>query len=315
MTIQTVETVYRVQIAPLQENGRPYLQTARQLGITNLNACHASRLIFLQGSLSEAGIAEIAESLLVDPVVEELTINSQQSTVNNQRLTNSQFTIETVLHPGVTDPPAENLVRAAHRLGFTGLQAAATGHHFALSGDLSEADLHRLATEVFANPVIQHTAVNHPIAPPFIPVPAVDDTVEIIPIRDADDARLTAVSQERRLALDLVEMQAIQAWFQREGRDPSDVELEMLAQTWSEHCVHKTFKAVIDYTGPDGETETIDGLLNSYIRAATEKVNKPWVRSAFVDNAGIVAFDDQFDLAFKVETHNHPSALEPFGGA
>ena len=109
-------------------------------------------------------------------------------------------------------------------------------------------------------------------------------------------------------------MQAIQKYFQGEKREPTDVELEMLAQTWSEHCVHKTFKAVIDYTGPEGQI-TIDGLLNTYIRAATEKVNKPWVRSAFVDNAGVIAFDGDFDLAFKVETHNHPSALEPFGGA
>lgn len=324
---EAFSAVYRILITPRQENGdgqrsgRTFIQTAHQLGIIGLTACHASRLIFLQGSLSESEVAEIAETLLVDPVVEEWSIANYQLPVANEPLTIDHWSltvdnfIETTLHPGVTDPPAENLVRAAHRLGFTGLQAAATGHHFALSGELSEDDLHRLATELFANPVIQHTAVNHPIAPPFIPVQAVDETVEIIPIRDADDAQLTAVSQRRRLALDLAEMQAIQAWFRREGRDPSDVELEMLAQTWSEHCVHKTFKAVIEYTGPDGETETIDGLLNTYIRAATEKVNKPWVRSAFVDNAGIVAFDDQFDLAFKVETHNHPSALEPFGGA
>ncbi|GAB4262889.1 MAG: hypothetical protein Kow0080_00630 [Candidatus Promineifilaceae bacterium] len=309
----TLSTVYRILITPKQENGRnqqsgrTFIQTAHQLGITGLTACRVSRLIFLKGNLSEADVAKIAEALLVDPVTEQAVINNPMH--------HSPFTIETALHPGVTDPPAENLVRAAHRLGFTGLQAAATGCHFALSGELSEADLRRLATEVFANPVIQHTAVNHPIAPPFIPVQAVDDTIEIIPIRDADDARLTAVSQQRRLALDLAEMQAIRDWFRREGRDPSDVELEMVAQTWSEHCVHKTFKAVIDYTSPDGETETIDGLLKTYIRAATEKVNKPWVRSAFIDNAGIVAFDDNFDLAFKVETHNHPSALEPFGGA
>ncbi|MCZ7669491.1 MAG: AIR synthase related protein [Chloroflexi bacterium] len=93
------------------------------------------------------------------------------------------------------------------------------------------------------------------------------------------------------------------------------MELEMIAQTWSEHCVHKTFRAKIEYTGPDGKTETIDGILNTYLRAATEQINKPWVYSAFVDNAGIVRFDDSYDLAFKAETHNHPSALDPFGGA
>ncbi len=117
-------------------------------------------------------------------------------------------------------------------------------------------------------------------------------------------------------------MRAIRNYYYEEGREPTDLELEMLAQTWSEHCSHKTFKATITYSGPPSAdpsaaptVQTIDGLLNTYIRRATEQLNKPWVRSAFVDNAGLVAFDETYDLAFKVETHNHPSALEPFGGA
>src|SRR5262245_18749052 len=96
----------------------------------------------------------------------------------------------------------------------------------------------------------------------------------------------------------------------------------MLAQTWSEHCSHKTFRATIRYSGPPGADpaaapieRTIDGLLKTFIRRATEQVGKPWVRSAFVDIAGVIAFDDVYDRAFKLETHNHPSALEPFGGA
>ena len=79
--------------------------------------------------------------------------------------------------------------------------------------------------------------------------------------------------------------------------------------------MHKTFKALIDFTDAAGQVRQIDGILRSTIRAATEKVNKPWVHSAFVDNAGIIDFDDQYEVSFKVETHNHPSALEPFGGA
>jgi phosphoribosylformylglycinamidine synthase len=139
-------------------------------------------------------------------------------------------------------------------------------------------------------------------------------------------------------------MQAIQRYFQLEEREPTDAEIETLAQTWSEHCVHKTFRAkivcretggewrvasgekpeaLLDAGDPISDTQypipaiatTVNGLLRTYIRAATEEVNKPWVRSAFVDNAGVIAFDEQWDLAFKVETHNHPSALEPFGGA
>ena len=115
-------------------------------------------------------------------------------------------------------------------------------------------------------------------------------------------------------------MRTIQQFYVDLGRSPTDIELETLAQTWSEHCVHKTFRAEIDFSVQNaaGEVihqETVDGLLNQYIRAATERVYPDWLHSAFVDDAGIIAFDDNLDLAFKVETHNHPSALEPFGGA
>ncbi|MEZ4734272.1 MAG: phosphoribosylformylglycinamidine synthase subunit PurL [Caldilineaceae bacterium] len=122
------------------------------------------------------------------------------------------------------------------------------------------------------------------------------------------------------LSLDRAEMRAIQEFYEELDRPPTDVELETLAQTWSEHCVHKTFRASIDFTWQDADGNIkqqtqVDGLLKQYIRAATEAINPAWLRSAFVDNAGIIAFDNHYDLAFKVETHNHPSALEPFGGA
>jgi phosphoribosylformylglycinamidine synthase len=198
-----------------------------------------------------------------------------------------------------------------------------------LHGELHEEQLHTLARTVFSNPVVQRYAIDQQIEPPFVPYQQTDTTVEVIPLRVADDDDLREISSKRRLALDLSEMQAIRAYYEQEGRDPTDAELETLAQTWSEHCVHKTFRAKISltngsYAGEDGlggeidgvdQPEVINGLLKSAIRAATERIAKPWVRSAFVDNAGIIAFDDQWDLAFKVETHNHPSALEPFGGA
>ena len=168
---------------------------------------------------------------------------------------------------------------------------------------------------------------------PFAPPAQASDVVESIPLREMEDDELETTSVERVLFLDLAEMQAIRRYYRAQGRDPTDVELETLAQTWSEHCVHKTFRAVIDYTVVDGGTQgagerdepaassqaeppqRIDGLLKTYLRAATEQIDKPWVLSAFVDNAGILAFDDEWDVSFKAETHNHPSALEPFGGA
>jgi len=132
--------------------------------------------------------------------------------------------------------------------------------------------------------------------------------------------QLLALSKKGLLALNLDEMRTIQQHYRQEGREPTDVELETLAQTWSEHCSHKTFKATIDYREVDShghvlEQETIPGLLKHYIMRATQQVERPWVVSAFSDNAGIVRFTETQDIAFKVETHNHPSAIEPFGGA
>jgi len=109
----------------------------------------------------------------------------------------------------------------------------------------------------------------------------------------------------------LAEMQTIRDYCQKENRDLTDVEFETIAQTWSEHCVHKTFKAKV--TLDNGQV--IDSIIKTYLKSATDKINAPWVISAFVDNAGIIDFDDEFEISFKAETHNHPSAIEPFGGA
>ncbi|MFW5748254.1 MAG: phosphoribosylformylglycinamidine synthase subunit PurL [Chloroflexota bacterium] len=254
--------------------------------------------------------------MLADPVVETYAIDQARPAAE------AGHSIDVTLLPGVTDPAAESLVGAAQVLGIHGLSRVATGSRYLVDGPRSPEILENLARTVFANPLIQHICIDAPIEAPFVAVQAADDTVEVILLRNADDERLMAISTERRLSLDINEMRAIRDYYQEIDRDPTDAELEMLAQTWSEHCVHKTFRAQITYTGPAGAdphgpqiTQTIDGILKTYIRAATEKVNKPWVRSAFVDNAGIIAFDDRWDLAFKVETHNRPSALEPFGGA
>ncbi|GAC1358787.1 MAG: phosphoribosylformylglycinamidine synthase subunit PurL [Ktedonobacteraceae bacterium] len=135
-----------------------------------------------------------------------------------------------------------------------------------------------------------------------------------------NDEQLLAFSKAGLLSLNLDEMRVIQRHYKEQRREPTDVELETLAQTWSEHCSHKTFKATIEYQecdahGTIAEQETIHGLLKRYIMRATEQVRPEWLVSAFSDNAGIVRFTDTHDIAFKVETHNHPSAIEPFGGA
>ena len=134
-------------------------------------------------------------------------------------------------------------------------------------------------------------------------------------ILNADDAELMRISREGTLSLNLNEMKAIQTHFGTLGRNPTDVEIETIAQTWSEHCVHKTFKSIILYSEGEKESEQIDGLFPTYIQQATEEIAKPWCVSVFSDNAGIIEFDETFNLVFKVETHNHPSAIEPYGGA
>lgn len=146
-----------------------------------------------------------------------------------------------------------------------------------------------------------------------------EDTVETLPLLKATDDEMMRLSRDGMLALNLEEMRSIRRHFSAIGRDPTDVELETLAQTWSEHCKHKVFNGVIDYVS-GRKTERIDNLFARSIRKATEDIRRAkgardQCVSVFVDNAGIIEFDDDFHLVFKVETHNHPSALDPYGGA
>ncbi|HRL11464.1 MAG TPA: phosphoribosylformylglycinamidine synthase subunit PurL, partial [Aggregatilineales bacterium] len=311
--------VFRIEIRPKHRTSSTRIvQSAHHLNITGVTGCFAGRLFFVAGDITAADAERLAAALLADPVTEDYHLGATPRP-------DGLHLIETTLHPGVTDPAAESLLHAAHLIGLTGVQRCATGARFEVEADatLTAATLTRLAEEILSNPVMQRAGLDAPIDAPFVPVDPSDDTVEVIAVRGLDDDALLAISQERRLSLDVYEMRAIRDYFEGVGRDPSDAELEMLAQTWSEHCVHKTFKANITYTGPahgaPAHTEPVEqrisGLLKTYIRAATEQLDRPWVRSAFVDNAGIVRFDDAWDLAFKVETHNRPSALEPFGGA
>ncbi len=126
----------------------------------------------------------------------------------------------------------------------------------------------------------------------------------------ATDQQLIEISNELALGLSLEEMKSIQTYFKSEGRNPTDLELQTISQTWSEHCYHKTFKGKIQIDGKE-----IDSLFKTYIQKATKEIKAPWCFSVFEDNAGIVKFDKGYGIAAKVETHNHPSAVEPFGGA
>jgi phosphoribosylformylglycinamidine synthase II len=298
-----------------------------QLGLDQVRSVQVSDLYFLRADLSPADLERLATELLADPVVEGY--RCQALTPPHHHSPVGRGVVEVGFRPGVTDSVAENLLHRAQLLGIGTVEAVSTGTRYIFEGDLSADDLHRIAREALCNDVVQ-TYTLGTLPPAFVPRAEPSDAVEIVPIRDADDERLARMSVERVLFLSLDEMKAIQDYFDRLGRDPTDVELETLAQTWSEHCQHKAFKAKIDYICRGGLPrvlpgagrvdnppygETIPGLLHTYLRAATEQLGRDWVLSAFVDNAGIIDFDDDFELSFKLETHNHPSALEPFGGA
>ena len=131
-----------------------------------------------------------------------------------------------------------------------------------------------------------------------------------IKLQGVSNKQLVQVGTELGIGLNLEEMKKVQKYFSEKRRSPTDVELQTIGQTWSEHCYHKTFKGEIILG-----KKKLKSLFKTYISKATKELNPSWCISVFEDNAGIVDFDKGFAVAAKVETHNHPSAVEPFGGA
>ena len=282
-------------------------EQARWLGIAGVRAIRRSSLVFLRGDLDTATKASLVDGLLADPLLQDASWS--RSVTSDQEAAVAPVTVvETLLHPGVTDPVAQAVQRGAALAGVTAIAEVATGTRFEIEGDLAPGDVRLLVARLLANPVVEHAVVGEIVPPTGHDEQA--PAVEHLAVTALDDAALLALSKERGLALDLAEMHAVRTWFREQGREPSDVELETLAQTWSEHCAHKTFRATV--TWEDGTP--VEPLLRQ-LRRVTEAIAAPWVRSAFVDNAGIIAFDDDVELSIKAETHNHPSAIEPFGGA
>ena len=124
----------------------------------------------------------------------------------------------------------------------------------------------------------------------------------------ANENELLEISKSTGIGLNLREMKKVQRYFRDKKRNPTDIELEILGQTWSEHCCHKTFNGKIRI-----DKKEIDGLFKTYIAKATDEINAKWCISVFEDNAGIINFNEKYGIAAKVETHNHPSAVEPLG--
>ena len=320
--------VFRIEVnSRSQKDESRITAAAHRLGIHSLLSCQRSRLYFLTNladrALGADEIDNLCAFLLVDPVTETAQVSQEYRphsppVAAQPACELSVHVIEVALRPGVTDVAARELERGAAELGIHHLEAV-TAAQYRLTGNLSTSELHSLARGLLCNDTIERYSLGA-IEPVFGHSSSSSGLVEQVSLTGLGLEELLECSRQRSLSLDAREMKEIQSFYEEIGRDPTDVELETLAQTWSEHCVHKTFKSTISLSQRSASGETlpnreIQGLLRTYIQAATEKVNRPWVRSAFVDDAGIIEFDDQFDLAFKVETHNHPSALEPFGGA
>jgi phosphoribosylformylglycinamidine synthase len=270
------------------------LADAHALGLAEITAIDVADLVFVAGGSNRAEL----QALLVDPLLQTGDWAVPESTA-----------IETALLPGVTDASAMAVALAAETIG-SPIAAVATGTRYEVHGDVDDTTMSVLAKRLLANQVIERWSVG-PIEPTFVDAEATADTgVELVEIDGLDDDALSVLNRERGLSLDMAELHAIADHFRAAGRAPTDVELETLAQTWSEHCAHKTFRALI--TGDDGKPIT---PLLQQLRDATTAIDAPFLRSAFVGNAGIVSFSDGATIAVKAETHNHPSAIEPFGGA
>jgi phosphoribosylformylglycinamidine synthase subunit PurSL len=303
-----------------------------------ITSAMVAQIYLIEADLEPEQLQAVADRLLADPVTESAAEGAAPAP-------RDASTIEVHPLPGVMDPVAQS-VREAMRelLGLEGTDdiQVSTALRYDLVG-LSATEAGTLARRLLANPVI-HAIHTKPFCPKELPRGhAYALKVARIPLRTLSDEQLTKLSRDAHLFLSLDEMKAIQAEYRRLEREPTDIELETLAQTWSEHCVHKTLKSriryrndgaterrsdggedPIDWNGrpghtvhPDG-TVTIDNLLKSTVAAATYELiadGVDWTLSVFKDNAGIIAFDDTTAVCVKVETHNHPSALEPYGGA
>jgi phosphoribosylformylglycinamidine synthase subunit PurSL len=314
--------VHRFIVKPKARNdprSLGYLADAHSLGLNQVREIQCYDLYFLRGDLREDQVRQAADQLLHDPVTQQVEAALLKTAPGDRDGGEPGRLIEVALRPGVTDPIATQILHSTHLIHLNNINAASTGLRFVIKGDeITDELLHILATRLFANPIIQRYALGE-ITPTFLEPVEPNTTVETVVLRGKNAEELLQASNDHRAALNLIEMQAIQAYCEQEKRDLTDIEFEMLAQTWSEHCVHKTFKAKVHIEQSSEQDrkypQEYNHLFNETIRAATREISANWVKSAFRDNAGIIAFDDDHELSFKVETHNHPSAIEPFGGA
>ncbi|MBL1218102.1 MAG: phosphoribosylformylglycinamidine synthase [Planctomycetes bacterium] len=333
--------IHRIEVhcqdEALDSRGAGIARSAQDvLGISSSSSLsvRSADVYLIEADLTDEQMQTLADGLLADPVTQCAVIGARDE-VSGESL------IEVHPLPGVMDPVAESVELSIREL--IGIEARVrSGTRYGISG-VTNAQARALADRLLSNSVI-HAVYEHAHCPESFPVgSAADHAIREVPLRDLDDAGLLKLSRSAHLFLSVDEMRTIRDYYAQQGREPRDIELETLAQTWSEHCVHKTLKSTIEYEGVplpvmspavgSGQrpgVEVVDAnsgrvvihnLLKSTVAAATHELmadetnGVDWCLSVFVDNAGVVAFDDEAAICFKVETHNHPSAIEPYGGA
>ncbi|MGE5253806.1 MAG: phosphoribosylformylglycinamidine synthase subunit PurL [Planctomycetaceae bacterium] len=286
-------------------------------------------------SLSRDELEKVATGPFLDPVIQNYSIGKPFEA-------DFDWAIEVGYKPGVTDNVGRTAREAVEILLQRKLkpgEGVYTSVLYFLKGLLARHQAESIATNLLANTLIQRFEVKDrkswdPETGMGVTVPKVTGRnqvrVEELNLQVSDE-ELMRISSRRVLALSLKEMRALQQYAQNPARlaerkkvglaeHLTDCEVEALAQTWSEHCKHKIFNARIDYTDDRGEVQRIDSLFDSYIKKSTDEIRKAmgekdWCVSVFKDNAGVMKFNQDWNLVFKVETHNSPSALDPYGGA
>lgn len=291
-------------------HGKDVLDDIRQLNIDSVKEVVSEKVYLIEAEFDSGFAERVAKELLTDSVCQDYHIGKSAIPAGPM----SAALIEVHLKSGVTDPVAESVMTALADMGTKQVESVRTARKYVLLGNVTEQECRTIARRILANDCIEDVIYGTDVEPPSPNIQSYEINIRQIPVRDLDDNALLGLSKEMDLFLNLKEMQTIQEYYRSENREPTDVELETLAQTWSEHCVHKTLKSSVDME-LNGEKIHFDNLLKETVFKATKDLNKPWCISVFADNAGVIEFDDEHAICFKVETHNHPSALDPYGGA
>ena len=292
-------------------DGARLVAGARELGIQGLSRARKARGFLLAPQYSRDEAQRIARELLADPVVDTFTLTAPGETPTPQSAQARRVLAAPL--PGVMDPEARTIERLLARTGPTpssGEVRVGTFRVFELEGALSEDELVTVGRKLVANETIEALATRGEGLPFGLPGGAAKRGPVTVSLLELDVEALERLSREGQLSLNREEMLAVQSHYRELEREPLLAELETIAQTWSEHCKHKTLTGIVEFEG-----RRIDNLLKSTIGLATRQLAKPWCWSVFVDNAGVVEFEGDFGVCIKVETHNHPSAIDPYGGA